>query len=133
MVRRGRTHSDAVATLDKRWLIARERDPADLRSTLIRLTDEGIEVATDISTEIGPVLTARSGTASERATTLRVLLGEIARLQDAGIITVNRSCLTCRHYQPPAGRSRGRCLLLDVALRDDDLRVNCAEHEPAGR
>lgn len=127
------TISDAVTTLDKRGLIARERDPADLRSTIIRLTGEGQGVAIDISTEIGPVLTARSGTAPERETTLRVLLGEIARLQQAGIITVNRSCLTCRHYQPPTGRRRDRCLLLGLALRGEDLRVNCAEHEDARR
>ncbi|MGE0879257.1 MAG: MarR family winged helix-turn-helix transcriptional regulator [Acidimicrobiia bacterium] len=100
------TVSDAVATLDKRGLIARERDPADLRSTRIRLTDEGTAVAAAISTEIGPVLSAETGTSPERATTLRVLLGEIARLQQAGVITVNRSCLACRHYQPPTSRTR---------------------------
>lgn len=125
------TVSDAVATLAKRGLIARERDPDDLRSTLIRLTDEGVDLAADLSSEIGPILTARSGTASERATTLRVLLGEIGRLQHAGVITVNRSCLTCRHYQPSTGRSAARCLLLGAALRDRDLRVDCAEHQAA--
>lgn len=59
------------------------------------------------------------------------MLGEIARLHDAGVITVNRSCLTCRHYQPPGPRSRARCLLLARPLPDRDLRVDCPEHEPA--
>lgn len=125
------TVSDAVTTLDKRRLILRDRDPKDLRSSLVTLTNDGHSVATDIATELRPVLAAEAGTSDERATTLRVLLGEIARLQTAGIITVNRSCLTCRHYQPPATRTRARCLLLDTALRDEDLRVDCPEHEPA--
>jgi DNA-binding MarR family transcriptional regulator len=125
------TVSDAVTTLDKRRLIARDRDPKDLRSSLVTLTNDGHSVATDIATELRPVLAAEAGTSDERATTLRVLLGEIARLQAAGIITVNRSCLACRHYQPPATRTPARCLLLDTALHDQDLRVDCPEHEPA--
>ena len=55
---------------------------------------------------------------------------QIARLQAAGVITVNRSCLSCRHYQPPGPRTRARCLLLATALADRDLRVDCPEHEP---
>lgn len=125
------TVSDAVATLDKRGLIARDRDPNDLRTTLVTLTSTGRTVAADIATELQPILRAESGTVAERATTLRVLLGEIARLQQAGVISVNRSCLTCRHYQPPGTRARARCLLLGTALRDQDLRLDCGEHEAA--
>jgi DNA-binding MarR family transcriptional regulator len=127
------TVSDAVATLDRRGLVTRVRDPADLRTTYVALTCEGASVAADISTELGPVLAAGTGTLAERGTTLRVLLGEIARLHDAGIITVSRNCLTCRHYQPARAHGRGRCLLLGTALRDEDLRVDCAEHESALR
>ncbi|MFV0525012.1 MAG: MarR family winged helix-turn-helix transcriptional regulator [Acidimicrobiales bacterium] len=127
------TVSDALSTLDRRQLVARGPDPSDLRSTLVSLTGAGAELAEDIASELGPVLAAAAGTPSERATTLRVLLGEIARLQQAGIISVNRSCLTCRHYQPPSGGGQARCLLLDTVLRDQDLRVDCGEHELAGR
>ena len=124
------TVSDAVTTLERRGLIARHRDPADLRSTLITLTGNGAAIAADIAAELRPILGAETGTATERATTLRVLLGEITRLQHAGVITVNRSCLTCYHYQPPAVRTRARCLLLDTALREHDLRVDCPDHQP---
>ena len=110
------TVSDAVTVLDKRGLIRRDRDPADLRSTLVALTDDGDRLAADAAAELAPLLAAGSGTDADRATTLRVLLGEIARLQAAGVITVNRSCLSCRHYQPPGPRTRARCLLLATAL-----------------
>lgn len=123
------TVSDAVATLDRRGLVQRRRDPADLRSTLVALTGTGEVVAAEIAAELRPAFAAEAGSEGDRATTLRVLLGEIARLQTAGIITINRSCLTCRHYQPPGSRSTARCLLLDTALADQDLRVDCNEHE----
>jgi DNA-binding MarR family transcriptional regulator len=125
------TVSDAVATLNKRDLITRDRDPADLRTTIVTLTGTGEAVAADIATRLQPILGAEAGTVAERATTLRVLLGEIARLQHAGVITVNRSCLTCRHFQPPGADTRARCLLLRTTLRDQDLRVDCPEHEVA--
>lgn len=123
------TVSDAVTVLDKRGLIRRDRDPADLRSTLVALTNDGGRLAIGIAAELAPLLAARAGTVDDRATTLRVLLAEIARLQAAGVITVNRSCLTCRHYQPPGPRSGARCLLLASSLPDRDLRVDCHEHE----
>lgn len=125
------TVSDAVTALDKRGLTRRDRDPTDLRSTLVALTDTGTRLAADTATELGPLLAAVSGTDIDRSTTLRVLLGEIARLQATGVITVSRSCLTCHHYQPPGHRSRARCLLLASPLTDRDLRVDCPEHEPA--
>lgn len=125
------TISDAVTVLHKRGLVRRDRDPADLRSTLVATTRDGARLAARTVDELGPLLAAGTGTDDDRATTLRVLLGEIARLQAAGVITVNRSCLTCRHYQPPRQRSRARCLLLASALADRDLRVDCPEHEQA--
>jgi DNA-binding MarR family transcriptional regulator len=124
------TISDAVTVLDKRGLIRRDRDPADLRSTLVALTDAGRRLAIDTTVELAPLLAAGAGTDADRATTLRILLGEIARLQAAGVITVNHSCLTCRHYQSGGPRSRAQCLLLASALADRDLRVDCHEHEP---
>ena len=125
------TVSDALAALEKRQLISRDRDPTDRRSTLVSITERGDEVAVGVATELGPVLVSATGTRSERGITLRVLLGEIARLQRSGVITVNRSCLACRHYRAPGHRGRARCLLLGTALGNEDLRVDCAEYEPA--
>ncbi len=125
------TASDALVTLEARSLVQRLRNPDDLRSTLVTLTSQGIDLAADIAAELRPILTAEAGSPGERAIALRVLLGEITRLQAAGVITVNRSCFVCRHYQPPKSRTPARCLLLGTTLHDQDLRVNCLEHEPA--
>lgn len=122
--------SDAVSTLEGRGLVQRQRDPADLRSNLVGLTDDGGRLATTVAGEVGPFLAAEAGTRTDRATTLRVLLGEIARLQDAGVITVDHSCLTCRHFRPRRADSPAHCLLLDQPLPDPALRVDCPEHDP---
>ncbi len=125
------TVSDALTVLQRRELTERARDPDDLRSTLVTLTPAGAALAAAIAAELHLLLAAESGSAADRAVTLRVLLGEITRLQEAGVISINRSCLACRHYQPPTRRSPARCLLLDAPLPDQDLRVDCPEHEPA--
>lgn len=42
------------------------------------------------------------------------------------LISVDRSCATCLHYQP--GRGAGRCTLLQADLTPLTLRVSCPEH-----
>lgn len=125
------TVSDSLVTLEGRALVSRAPDPADRRSTLVGLTDAGADQARAIVAALAPLAGGEADPTGDRATTLRVLLGEIARLRHAGVITVDRSCLTCRHFQPPAGGAPAHCLLLDAPLADPDLRVDCPEHEPA--
>lgn len=126
------TVSDALSPLDGRGLLVRRRDPADRRSVVVTLSDAGLDLAHRIASDVAlhPGVDETTS-ATDRGIALRVLLEEIARLQAAGVITVNRSCLTCRHYRPPQSRSTAHCLLLDTPLPDDDLRVDCDEHETA--
>ncbi len=125
------TASDALATLQKRDLVQRRRDRDDLRITLVTLSAAGKELGAAIAGELAPLLVAQAGSRDDLGVTLRVLLGEIARLQAAGVITVNRSCLTCGHYQPAQAGTPAHCLLLDTELTDHELRVDCNEHKPA--
>jgi DNA-binding MarR family transcriptional regulator len=124
------TAGDAIGTLHDKGLAVRRRDAVDGRAVIVKLTDKGTDLAAHFATELGPLLAGDSRTrAADAATALRVLLGEISRLQRAGIITVNRSCLTCHHYRPPdRPGSTPHCLLLDQPLTDRDLRVDCPEH-----
>lgn len=125
------TASDALATLDKRGHVQRQRDPADLRRTVIRLTETGAQLASAIAKEHAPLTDGGATSPEARGMALRVILGEIARLQTAGIITVNRSCLSCHHYRPSDPTAPAHCLLLDTPLPDPDLRLDCPEHQRA--
>ncbi|MFV0375532.1 MAG: MarR family winged helix-turn-helix transcriptional regulator [Microbacterium sp.] len=124
------TGSDAVGALQRRGLVERRRNPADLRSSLVHLTDAGGQVAAEVARELAPLLRVDAATAADRGTALRVVLGQIARLQRDGVITVARTCFTCGHFDPGDGAG-ARCLLLRRDLPDTDLRVDCAEHVPA--
>ncbi len=125
------TASDALTALEKRGHVLRRRDPADLRRTVVHLTDSGTQLARAIAEELTPLIDGRPSPPEARGTALKVLLGEIARLQTAGIITINRSCLSCHHYRPSEPTASAHCLLLDTPLPDADLRVDCAEHQRA--
>ena len=125
------TASDALATLERHGHVVRRRDPADRRSTLTSLSPAGAEIAADISAGFSPLLTTGADSAEARGPALRLLLTEITRLQTAGVISINRCCLTCHHYQPPHHGSPASCLLLETTLHDTDLRVDCGEHQPA--
>jgi hypothetical protein len=71
--------------------------------------------------------------AADKEATLRLLLDLIAALQRAGVITVARMCVTCRFFRPdqhPGAARPHHCALVDMAMSDGELRVDCPEQEP---
>lgn len=123
------TASDAVAALERKLQVERHRSPDDGRITIARLTDTGQASAEKIRDGLRalrpPSDQSRSG---DRGVALEVLLQEILRLQVAGVITINRSCLSCRHYRPAADGNPAHCHLLDTSLETYELRVDCPDH-----
>lgn len=123
------TVSDALRSLEDKGIVSRRNDPSDRRVAIVTLTNVGTSLASELEAELTPVLEgSRSTDADEEATALKILLEEIRRLQRNGVITVNRSCLTCRHFQRPSKTRHARCLLLKEDLRPRDVRVDCREH-----
>jgi len=123
------TVSDALAVLEEKGIVRRERDSTDGRATVVVLTSSGLTLAGEIAKALGPLVDAkRASNDDDQAVALKALLEEIHRLQRNGVITVNRSCLSCRHFQPPAGSKTGHCLFLDEPLSNRDLRVDCSDH-----
>jgi len=123
------TVSDALAVLENKGVVQRERDTSDGRATVVVLSRSGVSLARKVAKELGPLLDATRATGDdEQALALRMLLEEIRRMQVDGVITVNRSCLTCSHYRAPTSSKTGHCRFLDVQLADRDLRVDCSDH-----
>lgn len=131
------TISDALSTMRRKDLVRKDQDPADRRNSVFTLTPAGERLRADLVRWDDPV-TAKLAVLpeSEKGTALNVVLRVISELQGDGFINVARTCMTCRFFDGaahPGEPAPYHCNLLDVAFGDPQLRVDCAEHETAGR
>jgi hypothetical protein len=53
------------------------------------------------------------------------------RLTEAGVITIQRMCMTCVHYVKDEHGEQHFCKLLNKKLKNAELRIDCPEHTPA--
>ena len=131
------TASVAIAALVQKGLVIKAPDLNDRRAASLRLTREG-EVAARVATQWPDFLTnaMEELDSGERQAFLRILVKLIRRLQVDGEIVPQRLCVTCAHFQPNPQPSRSgtpyHCLFFNMAMNDIDLRLDCAEHRPAG-
>jgi DNA-binding MarR family transcriptional regulator len=125
------TISDAVTSLERKNLLIKTRSG---RRQQLALTQAGYEVARELTDWDQPLRAAFAGQSSEaRGAALAVLLHAIASLQAAGVISVVRSCTTCRFFRrssTPAATTPHHCNLLNAPLQLTDLRLDCPEHQP---
>ena len=127
------TVSEALGALRRKDLVAKAQDPIDRRNTVYTLTDAGEALWGRLTTWDEPI-TSSLGEVPEadKSTALRVVLGLVADLHDEGVVSVARTCLTCRFFDDtshPQDAAPYRCTLLEVDFGDAHLRVDCAEHE----
>jgi len=66
---------------------------------------------------------------AEKDILLEQLLGVIGHLQRAGIISMQRTCFSCRFYQKNG--ETHFCRFLNKSLINNDLRLDCGEFEAA--
>lgn len=119
------TVSDAVAALRRKGLVGSAAGRGALGLTpagrdLLRSTprwDAPLELALD------------DLPADRRDATYAAVLEVIGALQRAGVITVARTCTTCRFFD--RATDTPRCALLDAPLPPAALRLDCPEHEHA--
>ncbi|MEU5695339.1 MarR family winged helix-turn-helix transcriptional regulator [Actinosynnema sp. NPDC020468] len=128
------TASTAVNTLVTKGLVVKEPGP-DRRSITLRLTAAGEEVA-DRAAE-WPAVLVRAVDAldpAEQTALLRSLVTLVRALQEAGEISPQRMCVTCRHFRPHVHadpRNPHHCAFVDEPFGDRHLRLDCAEQEEA--
>lgn len=122
------TISDSVKVLLQKKLVDKIQDEVDTRSFTIGLTPKGKEIAKKSSLFTGQFEKPLNQlTLSQKEIMLNGLLRLIYDLNRAGVITVQRMCFTCNHYQVTG--SKQYCTLLQATLQDKDLRVDCPEHD----
>jgi len=122
------TISDSVKLLLQKGLIQKFDDPSDTRSYIIGLTEEGKQTA-EKSANFAFAIEKPLGSMNDeqKEAMLSGLLKLIHELNKAGIITIQRMCFTCSHYENNNGQHY--CKLLQSKLTTTDLRVDCPEHE----
>jgi DNA-binding MarR family transcriptional regulator len=122
--------SEAIASLEDKGHVTRAVDPADRRRSVITLTEQGTQLAAQLSSERETVRHALGvRKEADNAATLSVLVDLIATYHDAGIIGVVRACTTCAFLSDQADGTRF-CDELKISIAPSDLRVNCRSHEP---
>lgn len=122
------TISDAVKVMAQKGLLERVAEPTDSRSHSLQLTESGRQMVARTSGFAG-VLQQLVG---ELETTQKQVLYEslftlIYQLHRRGLITVQRMCNTCIHYEY-TGQVH-HCGLLNIPLETDNLRLDCPEHQ----
>ncbi|NHE59435.1 MarR family winged helix-turn-helix transcriptional regulator [Cyclobacterium plantarum] len=122
------TISDSVKVLLAKNLVSKETDPVDMRSYSLSLTTEGKKIAKKASL-FASSMEPPIGNLSEEQQTIMLngLLKLIYDLNKSGIITIQRMCFTCSNYQLKEGVHY--CKLLKSSLAENELRVDCPEHE----
>jgi len=119
------TISDAVGSLRRKGLIGHVQD-VDARARTVELTSAGVSTYEEIENELAPF---RRACAAAGPDALGDALAIIGGLWREGLLSIDRSCATCRHFSTAPGEQR--CGLLNVELTAANLRVTCPEHEAA--
>ena len=120
------TISDTIKTLEQKQLIEKRYEPRDTRSYIIHLTEKGAEVAKKTSFFAAQIqVPIDKLPSSDKENLLLSLLDIIHHLNQTGVITIQRMCLTCQYYNSDNGHF---CQLLNQKLADEELRIDCPEH-----
>lgn len=123
------TISDTVKTLEQKKLIVKEFESHDSRSYKIYLTPEGTATAQKIAMFTQQIQAPIDRMeATEKENLLFSLLNIIKHLNQTGVITIQRMCFSCQHYQTDATTQSHYCHLLQSKLEPTELRVDCNEH-----
>lgn len=124
------TVSQTVTTLERRGLVVRNGDPHDRRIVRLELTEAGLAV---VRTEGDFAMAMLAHLNEDESAVAEVLFGKMlsGHVAARGFRPMG-ICHTCRHFQlGEASTNSHRCVLLGVALDDDDAQRICIEQEAA--
>jgi len=130
------TASEAVATLLRKKLVAREAADGDRRALSLGLTPRGMRVAGFAASWPEPVVTALRQLSPQE---LPVLFASIVRVlrafETARLIPTVRMCPSCLNFRRDAHADPERphhCALMNVAIGNVDVRFDCTFHTRQG-
>ena len=124
------TISDAVNVLVKKGLLEKEPSSVDKRAYSLILTKPGKEILNETAHFANPILEIiklhfDKDAQNQFYTQLSRL---IYLLNQKEILTVQRTCFNCQFYHKK-GREKHFCKLLEMDLKNEDIRLDCPEFE----
>lgn len=122
------TISDSIKVLLKKELLIKSIDPNDTRSYTVKLTPKGKKIADKtigFSTALNQSIDILSN--ANKGVFLNQLLTIIHGLNQKEVISLQRMCLTCYHYQK--SKNSHYCNLLDKPLKNRELQIDCGDHQ----
>lgn len=127
------TATRSLNTLQAKGLV--EKAPGVGRALAVRLTAVGRDWLAAAGGKASVLDTAVEAlSAGEQAELLSSATKMIRTLQVAGAIAPQRLCVSCAYFRPnahPDPDARHHCAMVDAAFGDRELRLDCAEHQPA--
>lgn len=129
------TASEALSALVGKGLVRKTRSGDDARAIVLTLTRAGTREAAKAGEWPSSMIQAVDALPEqERAALLRGLIGMIREMQARGSIPTARMCVGCTYFRPneyPGQAKAHHCMLIEAPIADSDLRIDCAEMEPA--
>jgi DNA-binding MarR family transcriptional regulator len=127
--------TDSIGALERKGYLYKAPAPSDRRSVRIVLTEHGeASLASAHATRSVAESAAGALDGPQQEELLVSLVTMIRHLQESGIIPIQRMCVSCRFFRPYAHQDAAQphhCTFVDAAFGQQDLRVDCREHETA--
>lgn len=122
------TISDAIKILHQKDLIKKETSSIDTRSYTVSLTESGKKIVVETESFANPIKNALKQTSEKELYTLYDSLTTlIYRLNQTGVLQVQRICYACKFYENNNGTHH--CNLLQKNLHIKEIRVDCPEFD----
>lgn len=128
------TISDAVRSLEEKGFLSKSIRPEDRRLKLLKLSLKGHRLAIRAQRRRERVeAQAAAAPPQQKEQTLRFLMELIRGLQEEGLLTDMRLCLSCRNFETRTsanGEGAFYCTLSETPLAITDVNFNCPEFLP---
>ena len=122
------TISDAVKALEKKELIVKDYSSTDNRSYSIFLSELGKETVFKNEDFANPIhKEIKNITPEEQESLFTTLSSLIYLLNKKGVLTVQRTCFSCKFYSNK--NNQHHCNLLQKELLNSEIRLDCNEFE----
>ncbi len=122
------TISDAIRVLLKKELLVKIFPSTDSRSYAVQLSESGKKTVGETEHFADPIKHQLNELNSEEQKNLYASIYQlIFKLNQVGVLSVQRTCLGCKFYEKQD--KQPYCNLLEEKLRESDIRIDCNEFQ----